>query len=81
MRVECRLHRPGRAAWRHKVSFAVILLVLLTGCATFDQRAGFSDLSAAVKDRSGMRLTWNLGTELDAKTDLLPDACDFWDAL
>jgi cobalt-zinc-cadmium efflux system outer membrane protein len=39
----------------------------LTGCTTFDQRAGFSDLSAAVKDRSDLRLTWNLGTELDTR--------------
>jgi cobalt-zinc-cadmium efflux system outer membrane protein len=44
-----------------------VLLVLLTGCATFDQRAGFSDVSAAVEARSGRRVVWNLGTELDAQ--------------
>jgi cobalt-zinc-cadmium efflux system outer membrane protein len=43
------------------------LLVLLSGCATFDQRAGFSDVSAAVEARSGKRVVWNLGTELDAR--------------
>jgi cobalt-zinc-cadmium efflux system outer membrane protein len=43
------------------------LLVLLTGCATFDQRAGFPDVSAAVEARSGKRVVWNLGTELDAQ--------------
>ena len=64
---DCRPRLPGRALWQHKVNYVVILLVLLTGCATFDQRAGFSELSAAVKDRSNMRLTWNLGTELDAQ--------------
>jgi hypothetical protein len=32
------------------------LLLLLTGCATFDQRAGFSDVSAAVEARSGKRV-------------------------
>jgi cobalt-zinc-cadmium efflux system outer membrane protein len=45
----------------------VILLVGLTGCTTFDQRAGFSDLSATVKNRSDLQLTWNMGTELDAQ--------------
>jgi cobalt-zinc-cadmium efflux system outer membrane protein len=45
----------------------VALLVLLTGCATFDQRAGFSDVSDAVAAHSGKRVVWNLGTELDAQ--------------
>jgi hypothetical protein len=40
--------------------------MLVTGCATFDQRAGFSDVSTAVEARSGKRVVWNLGTELDA---------------
>ena len=48
-----------------KSSFVCALLVLLTGCATFDQRAGFSDVSTAVEARSGKRVVWNLGTELD----------------
>ena len=43
------------------------LLVLLTGCATFDQRAGFSHVSTAVEARSGRRVVWNFGTELDAQ--------------
>jgi cobalt-zinc-cadmium efflux system outer membrane protein len=43
------------------------LLLLLTGCATFDQRAGFSDVSETVEARSGKRVVWNLGTELDAQ--------------
>jgi outer membrane protein, heavy metal efflux system len=42
-------------------------LLLLAGCATFDQRAGFSDVSTAVEARSGKRVAWNLGSELDAE--------------
>jgi cobalt-zinc-cadmium efflux system outer membrane protein len=42
------------------------LLVLVTSCATFDQRAGFSDVSTMVEARSGKRVVWNLNTELDA---------------
>ena len=30
-------------------------------------RAGFSDVSTAVEARSGKRVVWNLGTELDAQ--------------
>ena len=57
----------GRILLAHKVGYVVVLLVLMTGCATFDQRAGFADVSAAVQDRSGKRVIWNLGTELDAQ--------------
>ncbi len=57
----------GRIRLAHNVGYVVVLLVLMTGCATFDQRAGFADVSAAVQDRSGKRVIWNLGTELDAQ--------------
>lgn len=67
MTSESRPHLPGRALQPYKGSFVVVWLVFLTGCATFDPRAGFSDLNAAVKDRSGLQLTWNQGTELDAQ--------------
>ena len=43
------------------------LFVLLSGCATFDHRAGFDEVSATVQARSGKRVVWNLGTELDAQ--------------
>jgi outer membrane protein, heavy metal efflux system len=43
------------------------LLLFLAGCATFDQRAGFSDVRTAIEARSGKRVAWNLGTELDAE--------------
>jgi cobalt-zinc-cadmium efflux system outer membrane protein len=46
---------------------AFTLLGLLSGCATFDQRAGFPEVSAAVEARSGKQVAWNLGTELDAQ--------------
>jgi cobalt-zinc-cadmium efflux system outer membrane protein len=53
--------------WAQQAGYTLALLVLLTGCATFDQRAGFLDVSAAVEARSGRRLVWNSGTELDAQ--------------
>jgi len=39
----------------------------VTGCATVDQQAGFAEVSAAIAARSGKRVVWNLGTELDAQ--------------
>lgn len=59
-------HVTGRMLVAHKMGYGVVLLVLVTGCTTFDQRAGFSDVRAAIHDRSGKRVIWNLGTELDA---------------
>jgi cobalt-zinc-cadmium efflux system outer membrane protein len=57
----------GRVLWERRAGSVCALFVLLTGCATFDQRAGFSDVRAAVEERSGKRVVWNLGTELDAE--------------
>jgi cobalt-zinc-cadmium efflux system outer membrane protein len=57
----------GRALLAHKAGYVWALFVLLTGCATVDQRAGFSDISAAVEARSGKRVVWHLGTELDIR--------------
>jgi cobalt-zinc-cadmium efflux system outer membrane protein len=45
------------------------VLVLVAGCATFDQRAGFSDVSMAVEARSGKRVVWHLGSEVDAQVE------------
>ena len=59
----------GRAGVVHKAGYVCTLLVLLTGCATFDQRAGFSEVSTVVEARSGKRVVWHLGTELDAQVD------------
>lgn len=44
-----------------------VVLVLLSGCATFDERAGFTDVSTAVEARSGKRAVWYLDTERDAQ--------------
>jgi len=59
---------------QHKAGYVWVLLVLLTGCATIDQRAGFSDISAAVEARSGKRVVWHLGTELDMQVAQEVDA-------
>jgi len=32
----------------------------VAGCATVDQRAGFSDITAAVEARRGKRVVWHL---------------------
>jgi len=57
----------GRVLRAHKAGYVVALLVLLSGCATFDPRAGFPDVSADIEARSGMQVAWNLGTDLDAQ--------------
>jgi outer membrane protein, heavy metal efflux system len=57
----------GRVRWERRAVSLCTLLLLVSGCATFDQRAGFSDVSAAVEVRSGKRVVWNLGTDLDAE--------------
>jgi len=41
-------------------------VIFLSGCAAVDQRAGFSEVSAAAKERTGMKVVWNAGTKLDA---------------
>jgi hypothetical protein len=46
-----------------------MLLLLATGCATFDQQAGFADVSTAIEARGGKRLVWHLRTALDAQLD------------
>jgi outer membrane protein, heavy metal efflux system len=59
--------RRGRCV--HRAGYVCTLLILVAGCATFDQRAGFSDVSTAVEARSGKRLVWHLDTALDAQVD------------
>ena len=55
----------GKALLQPKVGYVVVLV--LTGCATFDPQAGFPEMSHAVQERSGMQVVWNPGTELDAQ--------------
>ena len=37
----------------------------LSGCASVDLSAGFSEVSAAVEERNATRIVWNRGTDLD----------------
>lgn len=67
MKFQRLLHMTGRVLLEQKAGHVFTLFVLLAGCATFDQRAGFSEVSATVEDRSGMQVVWNLGSELDAQ--------------
>jgi outer membrane protein, heavy metal efflux system len=59
----------GRMRFTHKAGCVCTVLMLVTGCTTFDQRAGFADVSTTVEARSGKRVVWNLNTELDAYMD------------
>jgi outer membrane protein, heavy metal efflux system len=56
-----------RVLWARLAGPVCALLMLVSGCATFDQRAGFSDVRDVVEERSGKRVVWNLGTDLDAE--------------
>lgn len=40
-------------------------LVFFSGCTTVSLNAGFSDVSALVEERGGLRVFWNNGTDLD----------------
>ena len=42
-----------------------LLLLALTGCASMNLNAGFSDVSARVEERATAKITWNQGLELD----------------
>jgi cobalt-zinc-cadmium efflux system outer membrane protein len=67
MRIKMLSWSVGRVLRAQKSGCGVALFILLAGCATFDQWAGFVDVSAAVEARSGKQVVWNLGTELDAQ--------------
>jgi outer membrane protein, heavy metal efflux system len=56
-----------RLRWDYRAGYACALLMLVAGCATIDQRAGFSDVRATVEARAGKRVAWNPGTDLDAQ--------------
>jgi cobalt-zinc-cadmium efflux system outer membrane protein len=40
-------------------------MVFLSGCTTVSLNAGFSDVSALVEERGGLKVFWNNGTDLD----------------
>jgi hypothetical protein len=44
MRSEKLSYGVGRVLWERRAGSVCALLLLVSGCATFDQRAGFSDV-------------------------------------
>lgn len=40
-------------------------IVILGGCATVNQKAGFPEIRAEVEERKGIQIVWNGGSELD----------------
>ncbi len=80
-----RLPNPAGREWCiPKMAYGIVILLVFSGCATFDPQAGFSDVRDTVQTRSKMQIVWNQGTELDAqvaedvrallKNELTPDA-------
>ncbi len=49
----------------HNTTILFVSLVFLSGCTTVSLNAGFSDISALVEERGGLRVFWNNGTDLD----------------
>lgn len=49
----------------HNTTILFVSLVFLSGCTTVSLNAGFSDVSALVEERGGLRVFWNNGTDLD----------------
>ena len=47
------------------IAGSTLCSVLVSGCTTFDLRAGFSEVGSMVEERTRMKLFWNNGTELD----------------
>jgi cobalt-zinc-cadmium efflux system outer membrane protein len=50
---------------RPNAGWLVAVLVALSGCTSVALNGGFDDVSATVEQRSGMKLFWNNGTDLD----------------
>jgi cobalt-zinc-cadmium efflux system outer membrane protein len=46
-------------------TYLFMSLVFLSGCTTVSLNAGFPEVSALVEERSGLKVFWNNGTELD----------------
>ena len=64
---QCFAWEGGRRGVAQYIGACCVLLPLVTGCATVDQQASFSDVHAAVVARSGKRIVWNRDTALDAQ--------------
>ena len=50
---------------RQKMGWLFVLPLLLSGCVSVALNAGFDDVSATVEQRSGNKVFWNNGTDLD----------------
>jgi cobalt-zinc-cadmium efflux system outer membrane protein len=50
---------------RRRIGWSCLLLVGLSGCASANLNAGFSEVGAAVEERVAATIVWNRGTELD----------------
>jgi cobalt-zinc-cadmium efflux system outer membrane protein len=46
-------------------TYLFVSLVFLSGCTTVSLNGGFSDVSALVEERGGLKVFWNNGTDLD----------------
>lgn len=50
---------------RRRIGWLCLLLVGLSGCASVNLNAGFSEVGAVVEERAATKIVWNRGTELD----------------
>ncbi len=48
---------------------ALLAVVVLTGCASMDLRAGFSEVGGVVQERAGASVVWSQGTDLDKEAE------------
>ena len=48
-----------------RIGWLFLLLGGLSGCASMNLNAGFSDVAGAVEERAATRIVWSRGTELD----------------
>ncbi|MBI4525381.1 MAG: TolC family protein [Deltaproteobacteria bacterium] len=54
---------------RRNAGWLFALLVFSSGCTSVVLNAGFDDISATVEERSGIKIFWNNGTELDKQAE------------
>jgi len=51
--------------WLKHIAYGIGCALLACGCASIDLTEGFGDVAANVKQRAGVKLFWNNGTEAD----------------
>lgn len=54
---------------RRSFGWTTLLALGLAGCATVSPETGFPEVRAAVQERHGTAIVWNLGTELDQEVE------------